>query len=59
MRPHTRVFPLVLAIVVSILAVALIPVDANERLCRDTPDAPQCDTPTWQPWILRWAALGY
>ena len=59
MRPHSRIFPLVLAIVISAVTILAIPVDANERLCRDTPDDPRCDVPAFQPWILRWLTEGY
>jgi hypothetical protein len=59
MRPHSRIFPLALALVISMFTALAIPVDANERLCRDTPDDARCDMPAWQPWILRWMTEGY
>lgn len=73
MRPHVRVFPLVLVFVVAMIAVASIPVDQNERACAelarnpkpvdrsslDRGRAPDCSEPVWQPWILRFMAEGY
>lgn len=59
MRPHLRVVPLVIAILASMVAAASIPVDANERRCREAPEAQGCDRPAWQPWMLRLATQGY
>jgi hypothetical protein len=58
-RPHVRVIPLVIAFVVAMGAVTLIPVQANERLCMQEPENPECKDPPTVPWIVRILERGY
>jgi hypothetical protein len=59
LRPHVRIFPLVFVILLSMAAVAAIPVDANERRCVGRHEAPECQDPDWQLWFMRLAEQGY
>lgn len=63
-RPHVRVIPLLVVFVLAVCAVGLIPVDRNERLCREAPlDRPIPEVcagpPDLVPWLVRFAADGY
>jgi hypothetical protein len=58
-RPHVRVIPLIMVFVLGVCAVTLIPVDLNERRCRETPDAEECKEPESVPWFVRLMVDGY